>query len=394
MVEKSVIESPVCEAAANPVVVDQEALFREARRLRRRRWAIRAVILLVLIAAVAAVIALVAERGHARTARDDSAAGVLPAGALTSLRVAGSLAVGPTGALYVADVARHRVLVRLPNGDFRIVAGTGIAGFTGNGGLALRAELSFISGLAFSPTGSLYVVDGGRVRVITPNGMIHTIAGDGRPARRVAPGTPARSAGLGTSRQDTGPSIAISPRGELYIATFNQVLRLTAHDTLEPVRDLAATGPVHGSLGGLGAIAVDGSGNLDVSGVNGWAVWQITPNGRAHQIGSAAGARQSGGNYSVLQRAPDGTVYAEDGPTILRVTPHHLRPAFRTGTVDHEYFWPTYFAFGPDHETYLDEIPGGAGFEPHQQLIAIQDAHARLLWQEDNRGRHDSFGPN
>ncbi len=57
------------------------------------------------------------------------------------------------------------------------------------------------------------------------------------------------------------------------------MLRLTADRTLEPVRDIAATGPVHGSLSGLGDIAIDGSGDLDVSGVNGWAVWQITPDG-------------------------------------------------------------------------------------------------------------------
>ncbi len=101
---------------------------------------------------------------------------------MASLQVAGALAIGPTGPLYVADVARHRVLVRLPDGRFRVIAGTGIAGDTGNGGPALRAELSTVSALAFSPDGGLYVVDGGRVRVITPNGIIHTIAGDGRPA--------------------------------------------------------------------------------------------------------------------------------------------------------------------------------------------------------------------
>ncbi len=69
------------------------------------------------------------------------------------------------------------------------------------------------------------------------------------------------------------------------------MLRLTAHRTLQPIRDIATTGPEHDSLSGLGEIAVDGSGNLDVCGVNGWAVWQITPNGHAHQVGSAAGAR-------------------------------------------------------------------------------------------------------
>ncbi|MGH3262508.1 MAG: hypothetical protein ACRDNS_10960 [Trebonia sp.] len=353
----------------------------------------RTSIFLVLIAVGTVIVWLSGAQGQVRAAHREGAAGALPTGPPASLHVAGALAVGRTGALYVADIARHRVLVRLKDGRFRVVAGTGISGYSGNGGSALRADLSTVTGLAFSPTDRLYLVDGGRVRVITPNGIIHTIAGNGRRTRTIAAGTPARSAPLGTSRQNAGPSIAISPHGEPYIATDSQVLRLTAHHTLEPVRDVSATGPVHGSLSGLGEIAVDGSGNLDVSGVNGWAVWQITPNGRAHQVGSAAGARGSGGNYSMLQRAPNGTVYAEDGPTILRVTPHRLLPAFKITKVDHDYFWPTYFAFGAHGETYVDELPGDAGFEPHQQLISLRDARVTLLWQEPNHGSHDSFGP-
>jgi hypothetical protein len=398
MAPGSMTEAPVTETAVRDDVddrhpIDEEALFREARRLRRRRWAIRATIGLVLLAVGVALVVLLIAPGRTTTAHSDPATGTLPNGPLTRLQVAGALALGPTGTLYVADVARHRVLVRLTDGRYRVVAGDGISGYSGDNGSALRAELSTVSGLAFSPTGSLYLVDGGRVRVISPAGTIRTIAGNGRPAGRIAGGTPAHSAALGTASQNAGPSIAISPHGELYVATSMQVLRLTSHGTLQPVRDVAATALVHGSLGGLGDIAVDDHGNIDVSGVNGWSVWQVTPNGRAHEVGPGSGARQSGGNYSVLQRAPNGTVYAENGPAILRVTPDRLLPAFTVTKVRHEYFWPTYFAFGADGETYLDEIPGDGGFEAHQQLISIHGGRIRLLWQERNRGSQDSFSP-
>jgi hypothetical protein len=392
--EDLAVETAVHDQTQDSCKIDEEALFREARRLRRRRWAIRATILLTLFVVGAVVVWFSSAPGHARTAHSEGTAGALPTGPVTSLHVAGALAVGPTGALYLADVARHRVLVRLTDGHYRVVAGNGHPGYSGDHGSALRAELSTVSGLTFAPTGSLYLVDGGRVRVITPSGIIHTIAGDSRPARRIAAGTAARLAALGTARENAGPSIAVSPKGELYIATSLQLLRLTAHGTLEPVRDVAAQAPVRGNLnGGLGQIAVDDNGDIDVSGVNGWSVWQVTPNGRAHEVGRGSGARQSGGNTSVLQRAPSGIVYAENGPHILRVTSHRLLPAFTITKVDHEYFWPTYFAFGAHGETYVDEIPGGGGFEAHQQLIAIRDAHVTLLWQERNRGGHDSFGP-
>jgi len=367
------VEVMVRDHTADELVIDQEALFREARRLRRRRWAMRAAILVGFLGVGAAVAGLTAARGSApRAARRDVTAGALPTGPLASLHVAGALAVGPTGALYVADVIRHRVLVRLSDGRFRVIAGNGNSGFSGNGGSALRPELSSVSALAFSPTGSLYLVDGGRVRVINPIGIIHTLAGNGQPARHIDSGTPARSAPLGTAGLNAGPSIAVSPSGQLYIATSDQLLRLTAHGTLEPVRDVAATGPVHGDLStGLGHIVVDSDDNIDVSGVNGWSVWQVTPDGRAHEVGVGSNARQSGGGYSILQRAPNGDVYAENGGTILRVEPHRLVPVFTIEKVRHQYFWPTYFALGARGETYVDEIPGDGGFEAHQQLISI-----------------------
>jgi sugar lactone lactonase YvrE len=221
-----VIETPVREPARQVVTFDEEALFREARQLRRRRWGIRIAILLALVAVGVGVVALTAARGHARVSSADHTAGALPNGSLTSLHVAGALAVGPSGALYVADTKRHRVLVRLPDGRFRVIAGDGVDGYSGDGGSALHAELSTISGLAFSPAGNLYTVDGGRVRVITPAGVIHTIAGDGRPDQRIgrptqliAAGTPARSAALGTAAANAGPSIAFAPNGTLYITT-------------------------------------------------------------------------------------------------------------------------------------------------------------------------------
>jgi hypothetical protein len=392
MTEELVVGTAVRDETENRRLIDDEALFEEARRLRRRRWTIRTAIVLVLVAVGAAVAGLTAADERAPTTRSDAATGALPTGALTSLRVAGALAVGPTGALYVADVARHRVLVRLSDGRFRVVAGTGVSGYSGDGGPALRAALSTVSELAFSRTGGLYLVDGGRVRVIDPHGAIHTVAGNGQLARHVDSGTPARTASLGTAHLNAGPSIAVAPSGQLYIATSNQLLRLTAHDTLTPVPD-TANAPVHGNLDGLGHIAVDSHDNIDVSGVNGWSVWQVSPDGRAHEVGLGSGARESGGGDSILQRAPDGAVYAENGPHILRVTPHRLVPAFTIAKVGHEYFSPTYFAFGAGGETYLDEIPGDAGFEAHQQLIMIRHAHITLLWQERNRGSRDSFGP-
>ena len=367
-----------------------DALFREARRRQRRRWAVRAAAAVAVVGCGAALASTIGSGGLTRTVTGRGGfAGGLPIGAVVPLRTAGPLAVARDGALYVADVARHRVLVRLPDGRFRVIAGTGRAGFSGDGGLARRAELSTITDLAVSPTGSLYIADGGRVRVVAADGVIRTIAGDGRPARRVANGTPGLSASLGSPRTLAAGlswlAIAFSPHGRLYLSTGSQILRLTSHRTLVPVRAVVSTGPavLRGDLRSFGPVAVDGHGNIDVSGVNGWAIWQVAPNGEATEVADAASARRSGGNYSALERGPDGSVYGEDGPAMIRIRGHRLaRVLAFTSRVAGEYFWLNYFAFGPHGTVYADELPGGNGFEARQQLVSEKHRRVTLLWEQ------------
>ena len=115
--------------------------------------------------------------------------------------------------------------MRVPNGRFRVVAGDGRAGVSGDGGPAVRAELVAISDLAFAPDRRLYVANGGHVRVVERNGVIHTVAGSGRgrPLHTIASGTPALSAPLGPARPLVGRatplSLDVSPSGQLYIST-------------------------------------------------------------------------------------------------------------------------------------------------------------------------------
>ena len=152
----------------------------------------------------------------------------LPTGPIVALKIAGPLAVGPTGSLYVVDESQHEVLVRLSDGRFSDVVGDGAAGYSGDGGPATKAKLSSVSAMSFAPNGDLYLADGTRVRVVESNGTIHTIAGDGRSGPSVANGTPALSASL-------GPVVAVtfSPSGQLYFATSTQIFRLSSADTLQ-----------------------------------------------------------------------------------------------------------------------------------------------------------------
>jgi len=105
-----------------------DALIKEARRLRRRRWVIGALSLAALAGATTAIVLLNESSLREPTAaRAGAGAGVLPNGPLATLNIAGPMAVAADGALYIADdpgtgiQSDDRVLVRLPDGRFRVV---------------------------------------------------------------------------------------------------------------------------------------------------------------------------------------------------------------------------------------------------------------------------------
>jgi YD repeat-containing protein len=101
------------------------------------------------------------------------------------------VAVGSDGSLYIADIWNYRIRRVGPDGIITTVAGTGIAGFTGDGGLATLAQLNRPYGVAVGSDGSLYIADWSnyRIRRVGPDGIITTAVGLSYPPRGVAVGS-------------------------------------------------------------------------------------------------------------------------------------------------------------------------------------------------------------
>jgi sugar lactone lactonase YvrE len=86
-----------------------------------------------------------------------------------------------TGSLYVSDTENHAIRRIDASGVITTVAGTGEAGFSGDGGPAAQAQLTLPYDAAIGPDGALYIADGGnhRIRRVDAEGVIRTIAGKG-----------------------------------------------------------------------------------------------------------------------------------------------------------------------------------------------------------------------
>lgn len=367
-----------------------DLLFKEAKqRERRRRLFWLGMVVLLVVGVVASVAAISSRSKGSLPPSAVSTSGrpkstTVPVGSIVSLRRAGPLAVGPTGALYVSDPTRHQVLVRLTNGQFRVVAGNGRAGFAGDGGPATDAELSDVTAMAFAPNGDLYLADGSRVRAVNQAGVIRTVAGNGR-SGSVADGAPALSAPLGPVA-----SIAFRPDGQLYLATSrpatSQLFRLTSTGRLDTLPAILPPGQVQmpGALDGYGSIAVDSGGNIYASSLfDGWSVFKISPDGVATYLGYA---RRSGGSTAIVQRGPDDVIEVDDGQNILKVEGDQLVPALAVNAVHgiNTFIFTDFFTLGPGGTLYADNL-GPPAFESFQQIVSVVDGHGLSLWRGDPR---------
>ena len=84
-----------------------------------------------------------------------------------------------SGNLYIADYYGHRLRKISVNGIITTVAGNGIQASTGDGGQAKLAQLAFPSSVTVDKFGNIYVAEGHRIRKITPDGIINSVAGNG-----------------------------------------------------------------------------------------------------------------------------------------------------------------------------------------------------------------------
>lgn len=127
------------------------------------------------------------------------------------------VAADARGNLFYSDLPTHRVFKVDSAGVVTLVAGTGVAGYSGDGGPAAQAALSGPTAVAVDGDGNIFILDGGnnRVRMVTPIGVIYTIAGNGIQAYS-GDGGPASLAAF----DPRGIGLGADSRGNLYISDF------------------------------------------------------------------------------------------------------------------------------------------------------------------------------
>jgi len=138
------------------------------------------------------------------------------------LRYPGGVAIDSAGNLYLADTNNHRIRKVNTGGTITTIAGTGEAGYSGDGGAATSAKLYQPRGIAIDSADNLYIADyyNNRIRKVNTGGTITTVAGTGTAGY-------SGDGGAATSAKLYYPyDVAIDSSGNLYIAdTFNHRIR-------------------------------------------------------------------------------------------------------------------------------------------------------------------------
>jgi len=191
----------------------------------------------------------------------------------SSLAEPQGLALDQSGNLYIADPADNRIRKVSTQGIITTFAGTGVAGFSGDGGLANQAQLSFPQSIAFDSLGNLIIADrvNNRLRMVTPDGKISTIAGNGT---RAATGNGGPAAAASLNRPFV---VATDSAGDIFLVESGGVTvrRIDQNGIISIVAGNGQLGfggdggpAVQASFGDADGLAVDSSGNLYISDFN------------------------------------------------------------------------------------------------------------------------------
>ena len=249
------------------------------------------------------------------------------------------VAVDGAGNLYIADWRNHRIRKVDSTGTITTVAGTGVPGFSGDGGPATAARLHHPNNVAVDSAGNVYISDdySQRIRKVDSTGTITTVAGTGYNSFS-GDGGPAVEAYLQGPR-----GVAVDGSGNLYIAdSANDRIRKV--DSTGTITTIAGTGErgfsgdggpaVEAQLNGPYGVAVDGSGNLYIADPFNSRIRKVDSTGTITTVAGTGVQRFSGdGGPAAAAQLVHPYGVAVDGSGNLYIADYRIRKVDSTGII-------------------------------------------------------------
>ena len=233
-----------------------------------------------------------------------------------------TLAVSASGDIYVADTANRRIRKVSPDGVVTTLAGSGDVG--DKDGAGTSAEFSAPGRMALSPSGDLYLEDAFSIRKVTPDGIVSTL---------VASGSLGAVSGHGgnSAAQFMGAPVGVDPHGNVIVlaesaigGATRRLLKVSPSGGITVWRDLPPSDP---KGNGIRSVAVAADGTVYLAKVSPSFLWfqqsaivRIAPSG-GEEVVAGGGQGFADGNGSSAQFSwglgdiamdPSGNIYVAD----------------------------------------------------------------------------------
>jgi sugar lactone lactonase YvrE len=254
-------------------------------------------------------------------------------GAATSAGVAPiDVAVDGQGNLFIADTSNNRVRKVSADGTITTVAGNGNSGYSGDGGPATSAQLWAPWGVAVDSQGNLFIADdsNNRVRKVSAAGIITTVAGTGVQGYS-GDGGPATSAQLWAPL-----GVTVDGQGNLFIADAgnNMIRKVSASGVITTVAGSVLVPQLDSPM----KVALDSQGNLFIADRGSNRIQKLSPDGTITTVAGMndiLGYSGDGGpGTSALLRYPGGVAVDGQGNLLLSDTGNNrIRKVSPDGTI-------------------------------------------------------------
>lgn len=253
----------------------------------------------------------------------------------TNLSAPYGIATDASDNLYVLNRGHNKIMKTGSDGIAKRIIGTGVAGFSGDGGPAVQAQINFTNHLAVDADGNIFLADTGnhRIRKVSASGIIETVAGTGQTGFS-GDGGPAIEA------QIFNPvAIAVDNAGNVFVADFsNHRIRKIQHSD-QTITTIAGTGsPKYGGegwpaidsqIGEPCGVAVDQDGNVYIADQINCRVRVVTTSGLMYTVagtGIQGHAGDGGPAEHALISNPDIIAFDSEGSLFI---PDHQNAVIR-----------------------------------------------------------------
>ncbi len=247
---------------------------------------------------------------------------------VATMRYPSAVAVDSAGDLFIADYGNYRIRMVNANGIITTVAGKGSYGYSGDGGAATNAYITYPYGVAVDGAGNLYIADEAneRIRKVGTNGIITTVAG------KSGSGYSGDGGAAANALLSPPSGVAVDSTGNLFIADANnfRVRKVAANGIITTVAGNGYTGfsgdagpATNASLYYPSGVAVDGGGNVFIA--DNYRVRKVVGNPAFSPLLSTLTlgnlATNNGGNYAVVVHDASGSITSTVAALTVTVQP-------------------------------------------------------------------------